>query len=190
MKKYAAGITEKRLKNRRFRKTEDAILRVFFEEDIYVGIKEMAAKAGVARSTFYHHHKTAREIIPDYRRYILRRYSRMISGAIRINGMKTRVIYTKTLIFIMQNQREFEVLLRSGNMDVMKEMIMGVEGWLVKQMRIPNGARKVFAVYASEVTELINEWCRRGFRKDEMNRVLDDIMYLTDTARIRLGPIA
>ncbi len=45
------GITEKKLRNRRFRRTEEAILKVFFEEDIYIGIGKMAKKAGVARST-------------------------------------------------------------------------------------------------------------------------------------------
>lgn len=190
MGKYIAGITEKRLQNRRFKKTEEAILKVFFEEDIYIGTKEMAAKAGVARSTFYHHHRAVKEIVPDYKRYILRRYTRVTNGLLRQKGVKMRTVYAKTLIFITQNRRVFEILLRSGEASVMKEMLFKIEVRLVKQMRLSRGARKIFMIYVGEVVELINGWCERGFSEKEIGELLDDIMYLTDTAKERLGPIA
>ena len=188
-KKYVAGITEKRLRNRRFRRTEDAILRVFFEKNVYIGAKEMAMKVGVARSTFYHHHKTVEQIMPDYKRYILRKYTRMANGAIKRNGCEIGVIYWKTLIFIMQNQVVFEMFLRCGDENVVREMIMKIEVDMMRKMRLSRGMRRVFMIYVGEVVELINEWCRDGFNEKEIGKLLDGIVYLTNTAKKRLGPI-
>ena len=69
-----SGITEKRLKDKRFKKTEEAILRVFFETKECISVKSLAIKIGVARSTIYCHHKSIREILPDYEKYILKEF--------------------------------------------------------------------------------------------------------------------
>ena len=43
------GISERRLANKRFRKTEDAILKVFFEDDGCVSAREIAKRAGMSK---------------------------------------------------------------------------------------------------------------------------------------------
>ena len=40
------GLTEKRMQDKRFRKTEEMILKVFFEEDYYVSMQDVAKKIG------------------------------------------------------------------------------------------------------------------------------------------------
>ena len=43
-----------------------------------------------------------------------------------------------------------------------------------------------FEVYKSEVARLTYEWGCRGFCKDEFEKILSEIVYLTETARERL----
>lgn len=181
-KKYAPGITEKRLRNRRFRKTEEAILRVFFEEDNYISMGKLADKAGVARSTIYNHHKAIREIVPDYRKYILRKYKRMIKK----NKASIKGIYEKTMIFMIQNKRIFEVMIRSGEQRIIKDMIAVAKWEIASYARLPKQHEKMWRVYVSEVTELIDEWGNGGFGEEEMGTVMANLIYLTDTLRPRL----
>ena len=84
MGKRRFGLTEKRMNDRRFRRVEEAILKVVINEDYYIGVGEMAKKIGVARSTVYNHHRAVREIIPDYEKYLLSRYNRIINKILKM----------------------------------------------------------------------------------------------------------
>ena len=189
-KNYNPGITEKRLNNRRFRRTEEAILRTFFEEDVFIGAKDMAKKAGVARSTFYHHHRTVREIVPDYKRYIMRKYNRLVRSLCGEKKMTIRRIYSETLIFLIRNKRVFELLLRAGEIRVVKEMMMLHKSGVVNYMRINCNIDKIFGIYLSEIIEIIGNWGEKGFPEMEIRMVLDDMMFLTDTAKKRLSRLS
>lgn len=189
MGRYTTGITEKRMQNRRFRKTEEAILRVVSGGDVYIGTKEMASKAGVARSTFYHHHKTVREIVPDYKRYILQKYVRLVNKMMRQKGAGIRKMYGKMLIFMMQHKPVFKMLLKSDGNEIIKEMLTKLEPKAIKHMRIGKKMGKVLGIYKSEVVGLIVGWAEGDFNEKEMGAVIEDVMYLTETAKERLGPI-
>ena len=183
-----AGITERRLKNRRFRKTEDAILRVFFEEDNYISLEQMAKKARVARSTIYRHHRAVREIVPDYEKYVLMRYRRVIR---RMIWKKTplKQIYFQMLLFILANRQVFTLLLKSGDFMVLSRMIDELKVRFEKTARITRSSDKIFKVYKGEVMVLIREWMRLGFNSSEMDKILENIMYLTETVKTRLGSL-
>lgn len=182
------GITEKRLKNRRFMKTEEAILRVFFEEDNYVSLEQMAKKAGVARSTIYRHHGAVREIVPDYEKYIMARYRRMVRRMIR-RRVPLRQIYFQVLLFILANRQIFMLLLRNGDFAVLLGMIDELRERIGKTARLTSGSDKIFKIYKGEVVFLVKEWVESGFNSEEMSRLLDNIMYLTETMKVRLGPL-
>lgn len=182
-KKYRAGITDKRLNNRRFRKTEEAILKVFFEEDNYISLGKMADKVGIARSTIYRHHKTVREIVPDYQKYILRKYRYLMH---KIKKGRLKVMYERMLLFMLQNRQIFEVLLKNGERGVLKSMIVIMEPEIVKYARLPKNYGKVFLVYMNEVVGLIEAWALDGFDEKKMRGLLVDVNYLTDTLRARL----
>ncbi|MBR3329568.1 hypothetical protein IKG29_03555 [Candidatus Saccharibacteria bacterium] len=181
------GITDKRLANKRFKRTEEAILRAFFESDNFISIEEMARRAGVARSTIYVHHRMVREIIPDYERYILRKYQRMIREVLTGRDCGVYSMMTKVLIFILVNKKVFIVVLRGGGKRVIEQMIDGLREKLVKIMRLSPNQEKIFVVYKSEVVTLIEVWCQEGFNRDEIERVASEIVYLTETAKMRLG---
>lgn len=181
-----AGITEKRLTNKRFRKTEDALLKVFLEEDGYIGIGAIAMKAGVARSTVYLHHRAAREIVPDYEEYIMRRYRRIVRKMLKVRGVKLRTMYLKILSFIVADKRIFDMLLRVQGNRIFERMLEEIRVKLIVTMGLPKNSQRMFAVYESEVVKLICEWGNSGFREEEMGKLLMEIMYFTDTVRDRL----
>lgn len=183
-----AGITEKRLKNRRFRRNEDAILRVFFEENPYISLKQMAKKAGVARSTVYRHHGAVREIVPDYEKYVMMRYRRTVRKMIR-KKLPLKQIYFQILLFILANRQVFILLLRNKDLTVLLWMVDELKLKIEKTVRLPRKADRVFEVYKREVVFLIEEWMKVGFDGKRVEGVLDDVMYLTETMKVRLGPL-
>ena len=61
-------------KNRRYQKTEIAILEVLMRSKELPSARVLVRQAKISRSTLYRHHKTIPGIIPDYEREILIRY--------------------------------------------------------------------------------------------------------------------
>lgn len=180
------GITEKRLANKRFRRSEEAILRAFFDGDNYISIDRMAAKAGVARSTIYHHHRAVREILPDYEKYILWQYRRMIKKVLQNERLNMNMICLKILVFVLSNKWIFEILVRGGDGRIFERMLLEIRADLEKMMRLPKNSGILFAVYKSEIARLMCEWGARGFNERELEKVRTEMAYLTETARARL----
>ena len=183
------GLTEKRMSNKRFRKTEEAILKVFFEGDYYICTKELAKKVGVARSTVYNHHRTAREILPDYERYILRKFRRALRRMTKNKNVKLKSLYMKVLFLIMHEKRIFGVLMRGGRRETLEKIVLEMRVKIVNYAKLPKNSEKMFGVYVSEVVELVVGWGKRGFIEAEIEGLLEDIIYLTDTMRQRLAPL-
>lgn len=186
MGKKRFGLTEKRMNDRRFRRVEEAILKVVINEDYYIGVGEMAKKIGVARSTVYNHHRAVREIIPDYERYLLSRYDRIINRILKRRGMKIRDVMRHVLIFVLHNREVFMFLEKCGRRGIYGQMMTKMELELSRRLRLPNNYQKMYIVYRGEVMELMAEWVRNGVVEEEMNELLGDIVGLTDTMRIRL----
>lgn len=180
------GITEKRLANRKFKRTEEAILRVFFETKSYISIGKMAVKAGVARSTVYNHHRTVWEITTDYKEYILRKYQRLARKIMKAKNLRLRMVFVRILYFILADRKIFEILIKDGRVEIFEEMLVEIQPKLAIVMRLPKNSQTLFAVYKSEVARLIYEWGSKGFDQNEMKKILDEILYLTETARERL----
>lgn len=186
MGKRRFGLTEKRMNDRRFRRVEEAILKVVINEDYYIGVGEMAKKIGVARSTVYNHHRAVREIIPDYERYLLSRYNRIINKILKRREMRIRDVMRHVLIFVLHNREVFMFLEKCGRRGIYGQMMTKMELELSRRLRLPNNYQKMYIVYRGEVMELMAEWVKNGVVEEEMNELLGDIVGLTDTMRIRL----
>ncbi len=181
---------QKKMRNRRFRKTEEKILKVFFVENKKGStMKKIAREAGVGRSTMYTHHHAVRDILPDYEKYLLDEYRSAVRKHLRRKEILPRILYTDMLIFILRNKKFFELFLKCGNRVVVNGMIEIIKKPLFCQMKLPNGADKIFDIYQSEVTEVLMIWGKDGYSIDEMKKTIEDILYLTDTAKARLTPI-
>ena len=182
--------TTKKMKDHRFRKTEEKILTVFFDESKNgITMVKMAKKAGVGRSTIYVHHHAIREIMSDWERYILAEYRLILRKRIKKDRAALKKMYFDMLIFILRNQKAFGMFLRLNNREVMKKMLDALEPKIRILMRLPKNSRKIFRLYESEVIEIIVEWGEKGFSEERIEKVLSDIMFLTKTARDRLMPI-
>ncbi len=165
--------------SRRYKKTEEAILAVFFDNPNCT-MQKLARKAGIARSTFYTHHHSAREVLPDLECNILEKYLAEIKRRLKMNDIYIKSLYLDTLIFISRNRQFFRMF---DNREMVRKMLFELR----QKVREPE---KIFRIYISEVTEVIFEWGERGFVEEEIEKVLADIMYLTITARERLAPLA
>lgn len=156
-------------RSKRYKKTEEKILAVFFAEP-QCPMWKLAKKAGIARSTFYTHHHSARLIIPDYEKDILERYSKSIKKKLQKDvGLKN--LYLDTLLFIVKNRQIFGIFLEFGN----REIIIKMLSILRLKIEIPD---KLFRIYIAEVTEIIFEWGERGLLEGEIEEVLCDIKKL------------
>ena len=85
------------------------------------------------------------------------------------------------------NQKDMQFLLQHGNPNFTETLILVLGPQLLASDKIKNQA--MLQIYVKEISSLIENWQRSGFKKDEIPTVIEKIMYLTDTARIRLGPI-
>ena len=180
---YRIGITEKRLADKRFKRTEEKILRLFFEDEKCLEMKTLAKKVGVTRSTVYRHHRAARNIVLDYENFVLRLFIRMVK---RNSRLPVRLLFLKTLYFVMNKEEIFRILMKYCEERVFYKMIIGIDSQMLKKMKLPRNAYLVYVVYASEVARLMYEWGKNGFLESEIEVVLDRIMFLTMTARVRL----
>lgn len=185
----ATGITEKRLANKRFRKTEENILKAFLAEGLFTNANTIARKAGIARSTIYHHHHTIRDIIPDYEKFILNKYRCIIHKISKTNLFLSRSIYLKTLCFIVANRQTFQILTHYENNKIFYKMILEISPQIKDSMKLPKNSETLFSVYTSEVANVIENWAQNGFNESELDKVLNKIMFLTDSARTRLAPL-
>ena len=93
------------------------------------------------------------------------------------------------LFFILQNKRLFLLFIKTDDRKVFKNMVGVIKSNISRHARVHRNSEKIFAVYTSEVVELLECWGKNGFPEDDLTSVLNDIMYLTDTMRPRLFPI-
>ena len=185
MRKNINRLTEKRMANRKFWKNEEKILKVFYEGDNYASAEEVAKRAGVARSTFYRHHRAVRMIIPDYRRYILLRHRKLIRRLVR-NSASIKVIYVRMIYSILLQKRFFEVLVKNGGRSIFIDMVMVVKPKIRRYARLSRNNEKMLSIYVVEVTELIYEWFKAGVKEENIEKLVENIIYLTYTIKIRL----
>lgn len=182
------GITEKRLKNARFRKTEETILRVFFEGECRC-ICKLAKRAGVHRTTVYFHHHRVVAIPTDYQHYVLYMYKKTLKRLISGGDGKIETVFEITLLFMMQNKKLFKVALYTGDTTVYRKMVWMLRPLIEKSMGLPKNSKRMFNVYASEIVALMDEWGKKDYLEEEMKTVLKNILYLTKSLRTRLAPI-
>ena len=184
------AITDQRLKNRKFRQIEDAILKVYirtWKRDVTV--VDVARQLGVARSTIYRHHKTMKSIIYDYEKYILQKYKAFVGRYIQKDDVTVRELMRRTLFFILMHKSLFKMMMDCGGGFVVGEMLDCLKGKILREYRLPLQSNKIFRIYKNELMGLVEEWRKTDFSEVEINSVLKDIIYLTNTLRIRLGPL-
>lgn len=175
------------LKDKRYRRTEEAIIEVLLKSREMPSTRELTRKARISRSTLYRHHRAMPAIIPDYEKEILRRYRRIIRKLSRQRSIELKRVYLRTLFFIMRYKRVFRILFQHEGGRVVEKMVMELQGKIMVACSLPKNSEMTIRIYAKEVTGVVEEWGEGKFAEEEITRVLGDIMYLTETMRQRLG---
>ena len=179
-------INDKKITNRRYGETENGFLREFLERGGNITVTELARQLGVARSTFYYHHKNLLQFIRDHRICIFEDYSRTVQ---EILDKKTtmRNLFLGILVFMMNHRQIFQILVRVGVRDVFVEMVVEVRPQIEKYAGLSYESERIFKVYAYEVAGVLRIWVENGLCEEDMDRVLKDLVYLTKTINERLG---
>lgn len=180
-------LTEKHLHDKRFRATETKILLTLSSVKDTLSPSRLAKNIGVARSTFYRHHRTVYGVTSDYEQYLLRKYRSSISRFIKSDHFQFRNLYERTFIFLFNYRQIINFLFSHGKGNFIEKLIQTLEPKIISTGKITSSA--MFAIYAKEVTAIVEQWTKGGYSKSAISAHVDKIVYLTNTARIRLGPI-
>ncbi len=174
-------------KDKRYKEIEEKILQLFFEYGYNLTASIVAKELGVSRSTFYRHHKTVQDIIPDYVKMLTSDLDMECQGC---NEECIQIFFERILIFIVRERELFLIFLKMKNREVLVLILLKNEKMILKYADFRVEAGKVYNIYIGEVVAVVTEWGENGFLCDEINVVLGDILYLTRTMKVRLGPLA
>ncbi len=150
-------------------------------------VTALAKKAEISRSTFYRHHKGLRWIMPDLEEYALADFAFQIAEQQSLSGVKVRVLFYRMLSFIAKNREEFKLILERGDERTLEKMIDSLLPRIVRSYKIPSRNRLVL-IYKKEIVAVIESWILADFQESELE-ILNDIMYLTRSARQHLMPL-
>ena len=179
-----SGLTEKRMRDKRFLHSEDAIIRSFLSIRDSASVDYLTSRAQISRSTFYRHHKSVERIVLDYEDFLLDKYVKTVKGWRENRELK--FYFRQLLIFTIVNKKIILFLVQQGEKKVFEGLILELEPIILKAINLPKWAKTVLAVYRSEILGLLEEWAKEEFLEDNLNRVLKNIIYLTVTAKERL----
>ncbi|MBR2766517.1 hypothetical protein IKD67_00280 [Candidatus Saccharibacteria bacterium] len=180
-------ITDEKLKNKRFKKTEEAIIMAFFLNKDKLNLKRLLYLAKISRSTLYRHHRNINEIAPDYEKYILKKCKNYMKPFMKKDEFNLKTLYQRILVFMVANRFIVNYLLKYNSHDFIERIIKALRPIIVASDKVDDG--EMFKIYTKEVAAIIEEWCRLGFKKEDILPTTNKIMFLTDQAYIRLSPL-
>ena len=180
-------ITDEKLKNKRFRQTEETIIITFFSVKESLSLSHFFHTAHISRSTLYRHHKNLSEVAPDYEAYILYKCKKIMHSLMNNPKCQLRTLYSRILILMSANRLVMRFLLKYGRRDFFERMIITIKPRIIATNKITDG--EMFKIYTKEIAGLVEEWGRAGFNKNTIVSTVDKIMFLTNTAHIRLSPL-
>lgn len=184
-----SGLTEEKMSDKRFRRTEEKIFVAVFEEENFPGVSLISRKTKLSRSTLYRHHRILHNIVFDYEIYVYRKYKKMMKPYLLNRRISLRILYDTMLCFILAEKRIILALTKIKRYVLITNMIKALKERIELAYHFPKGSRKVFKVFTDEVIGIIDMWGESGFSRDKIEEVLDDMMYLTETAGARLSSL-
>ena len=134
------------MQNRRYRKTEEAILEVLLKAKEMPSTGELTKRARISRSTLYRHHRAMPGIIPDYERDILAAFKREAKKFSGHKELNLESFYLKILIFILRYKRVFKILFRYSGDRVVETMVISAEEQIEKKCYLAKGSGRIFKI--------------------------------------------
>ena len=171
----------RKYQDRRFRQKETVILEVFFNTKGLINTGILSKKTGISKSTFYRHHHAMKAVEDDYEKFILYEFSRYLKN---FKGYRLKETYRRMLCFIVMYRRVFRVFSKRRSGEVFRRMIYKLGPKFTGRFQMQG---LCFEVYIGETIEVLKDWAKRDFKESEMELVLKRILFLTNTAKTRLG---
>lgn len=187
-RKAWVGKTKTGLKDGRYRKTEKALMDAFFDGQKRMSVAGLIKKAGISNSTFYRHHGSVQDIMPDIEERTVGDFTTDIQKVEMKKGVQVRFLYYRMLNYILQHKQVFEMIVDRGDERTLEAMVQDLLPNVIKNYHLPAKYAEMLAIYQKEVTAVVENWIKEGFSTSELG-VLGDIMYLTKSARQRLMAI-
>lgn len=179
-----------KLNNRRFRKKEAEIIEVFLGNDktFLISPTKIAKDVGVSRTTLFRHHNPLVKIYDDYEKLLYYEFNREL---MRINKeeITLSIFFRSFLVFIIRHKKMFLIVFKNGAEELIKKMTKRIKPWILKNGKSSRKTAKMFDVVLGEVYVLIEGWEKRGFPENEIEVLLYNLVYLVETARIRLSAL-
>lgn len=139
-------------------------------------LRNIMKQIKLSRTTFYRHHGSTNEILNDYEKYMLLEFKKRIK-----NTHEIRSTYWQALIFLSEHKNIVLFSLKQENGKIIEKIIK-----TIKIEKI-NYNETILEIYRKEIIALIETWVKTGFRKDEIEKILNGIIYLTKTINTRLN---
>ncbi len=163
-------------------KMDKALIELLAKKDFeYITVKEICAKAGVNRSTFYLHYQNTTDLLHETTRYVIDGFLAYFSvdGNHSFNAQaadKNDLIFVRAeyvmpyLSYIKENQQIFKTsLARFGVMGFeacYDRMFRHVFDPILDRFGVPNEKRQyVIKFYISGTTAIVMEWLKNGCRE-------------------------
>lgn len=160
---------------------DDALLSLLEEKDLeFITVKEVCARAGVSRSTYYLHYDSIAELLEESVSLVFRRFlDRFDEGAQAhvmngIHGGSVHDLYlvrieqlTPYLEFVRDNSRLFSALVRNADGLRLHDAYMSLERSVIApildRFGVPLAERRyLMAFYLQGLMAIIEEWMRGG----------------------------
>lgn len=168
---------------------DEALIELLNRKSIeYITVKEICAKAGVNRSTFYLHYESINDLVEECMSYINNKFidsfnendsefMNKINDTIRINELVliNHKYLTPYLTFVKENKSIFKAALNNPEGMKANERYSNLETFVISpimdKFKISKEKRKyILAFYISGIMAIVNEWI-----KNDCNDSLESI---------------
>lgn len=183
----SSGLTDEKMSNKQFYKTERAIFIAYSKIRDYPTAKRLTRAAHISRSTLYRHHPRITHIPRDYEGYLLSAYDKAMRRMIHKKGIKLKITILRMLVFIMNHKEVIKLLLNDGRSAVIKKMLNRIKPRLINEWMIGDDFNKIFSIYTNEIVGIIELWGKHNFSDQYLGTILNDVMTITKTAPSRLS---
>ena len=182
-------ITDKNMSNKHYRRTENDIFAAYFSSNHPRTASIIAKHAGISRSTLFRHHGNIQNIPTNYEDYLFRKYDHRIATLCQKQTPSLKVIYFHTLAFITNHKDIYKGLFLDNHKVIIKKMLDRIKPIIISNPYYSGSIEKVYNIYENEILGVIEAWSYYDFSVTRLNRALNDILYLTETAPKHLAPL-
>ena len=182
------SLSDKKLHDKRFATTEKTIIMTYHRFRDTICLCRFVKIAGISRATLYRHHSSLTAIIPDYERYLLRKSRNVLRRQLRNHHTSLRATFERLLVFMISHKAIIKLLTSHGRRNITEDVLMVLKPKILATGKVKND--EMFLIYIKEISGLIEEWQSAGFKQKDIPPTVNKIMYLTETAYIRLSPLA